>query len=122
MLSNYVEMFSYFEPLKDGLFLADDGECYTCTYGIFDAESAECTCSVDDLKVANSDTNGCECDAGYIGKNFNRLNNKWVKRTRALWTSGSLKIKRRSYSTGGLVMFLSITCRFMSCHNATEDQ
>ena len=58
--------FSDFEPLKDGLFLADDGECYTCTYGIFDAVSAECTCSADDNKVANSDANGCECDAGYL--------------------------------------------------------
>ena len=59
-------IFSDFEPLKDGLHLADDGKCYTCTYGIFDAVSAECTCSADDNKVANSDANGCECDAGYL--------------------------------------------------------
>lgn len=66
MLSNYVEMFSYFEPLKDGLFLADDGECYTCTYGTFDNVNAECVCSEDDNKVANSDANGCECADGYL--------------------------------------------------------
>ena len=59
-------IFSDFEPLKDGLHLADDGECYTCTYGIFDAVSAECTCSAVDNKVANSDANGCLCDAGYL--------------------------------------------------------
>ena len=46
--------------------MADDGECYTCNYGTFDAESAECVCSEDDFKVANSDANGCECEDGYL--------------------------------------------------------
>ena len=46
--------------------MADDGECYTCIHGDFDNESAECVCSADDHKVANSDENGCECETGYL--------------------------------------------------------
>ena len=45
--------------------MADDGECYTCTHGIFDTEFAECICSADDNKVANIDKNGCICADGY---------------------------------------------------------
>ena len=51
---------------KDGLLAADDGNCYACVRGIFDASTATCSCNAGENFVLNVAGDGCECEAGYL--------------------------------------------------------
>ena len=50
----------------DGLFLANNGECYECVHGIFNAPEAICECPVEKFKESNADETGCVCLDGYL--------------------------------------------------------
>ena len=50
----------------EGLFLANDGECYQCEHGIFNALEAICECQVEKFKESNDDETGCVCLDGYL--------------------------------------------------------
>ena len=51
---------------KDGLLAADDGKCYACFRGTFDATNVTCSCDVEKNLISNSAGDGCDCDAGYL--------------------------------------------------------
>ena len=61
--------FPYEEQTGDGLYLAEDGECYTCNHGTFNPKTAECECSIQGNKASNTDGNGCVCASGYLAVN-----------------------------------------------------
>ena len=50
----------------DGLFLANDGQCYKCEQGIFNAPEGICECPVEKFKISINDGTGCDCLDGYL--------------------------------------------------------
>ena len=56
---------------QDGLFTADDGKCYACYRGSFDAATVTCSCDKKKNFVSNAAGDGCDCAEGYL---INKVN------------------------------------------------